>query len=163
MSPADLMVDLRPVEAFSWNEDQVLDQIHLLREGVSHSRRIAWRSEGEIDDELVSLVQHLIPPTDGGGSGGDRWRTLYFYGALYYRRGLSFINVREQRTGFAAAMYRIDDASILECIAALDTPTIHHCSTCAPLFDEGLAIRIGGRSLFLVPRLRYPPVPFLGI
>lgn len=141
-----------------------LDFVARLRSQVERSARSTWECEGGIPAGLASALQHLMPPHSGGGEGGDLWRTLHSVGGCYYRVGPSFLSIRERRDGYEAAVFKVRDPDLIDCVTRLaDAPTSHRCESCDMLDDFDLVLSDGTDRLFLPTRLHYPPVPFLSV
>jgi hypothetical protein len=144
------------------DDADVLAVVLALRDRLENAQRVQWTAATDIPAHLAELLEHLPPPSSGGGEGGDRWRERHRYGALFYRLGPGFVSVRERRTQRDAAVFTLTGQG-LDCWEELKTPSSHICGACAVLDDEGLVLTRHGERLLLPFRLRYPPTPFLAI
>lgn len=143
-------------------DEDVLSAVLVLRDRLENAQRVQWTAAADIPVHLAELLEHLPPPTAGGGRGGDLWRERHLYGALYHRLGPGFVTVRERRTQRDAAVFTLTGQG-LDCWTELGAPSSHSCGACAVLDDEGLVLEHRGERLLLPYRLRYPPTPFLAI
>ncbi len=138
-----------------------IEFIDVLRTAASQVREVDWSSDHLTDDQ-ARLFEHL-PPPQGCSDAAARWRRLHAYGSLFFRQGPGFLSIRDQRSWLEPSAYKISDAALLSCIDLLQRPSRHVCAHCMVLEDEFLAANSDGWRLFLPIRLRYPPVPFLGV
>lgn len=145
------------------NSQSLLSVVVELRQAASASKRVRWTAMSHIENEVATLIEHLAPPTSGGGPAAELWRSRYVYGALYERRGPGFTIIRERRPTRESSVYNISDEGLLRCIDLLRSVTSHTCETCSILESEGLVLRTGVSRIFLPFRLAYPPTPFLAI
>lgn len=139
-----------------------LEFVSLLRRSIESSQRVSWRCESTITVERAGMLEHLPPPSEGGGEGGDAWRANHRYGSYYYRLGPGFVSVRDRRMSYPASFLDLS-VQALDCFGELSEPTQHSCGRCRPLTEEGVIWRSGGTGVLLPFRLKYPPTPFLAV
>lgn len=138
-----------------------IEFVNLLRTAASQAQPVDWCSDHLTDDQ-VRLFEHLPPPY-GCSDAAARWREKHDYGSLFFRQGPGFLSVRDQRSWLEPAAYKISDDRLRSCIEQLQRPSRHVCAQCALLDEEFLTANSDGWRLFLPIRLRFPPVPFLGV
>ena len=89
------------VEPIDLGETAVtLETVRRLRSAMELSQRVTWTCAGRISGDLATLLEHLPPPSRGGGAHADDWRANHAYGALYERREA------QARTTFERAIAR---------------------------------------------------------
>lgn len=89
----------------------------VLRELTSIGLVLDWRLENINFD--IRKIRHIFPPkdiiTDSNGE-LNKWKKIYCYGLLHYRKGPDFILIEDKRSGKHKLNYTIGDITILNLI-----------------------------------------------
>lgn len=159
----DGKIDLGAPNGASW--------VRVLRDLFACHVHVDWRvaSMKTLPKHAPQTLSHLPPPLPDGTADVDIWRHKHTFGSLYWRRGPSYIQIKDKRNGFVQII-TLDDVPSLDVFNACITGMPVHESGSAErslplkqLQDLGVVLKLNDCFVALPFRMKHWPVPVTSV